>query len=61
MTVPVPAVNVPLFDQLPLTSIVCVPAKVNGADALIVKFPFTVLVAAVFHVFIPVFVIIRLL
>ncbi len=56
-----PGVNVPLFDQLPLILSVCAPDKVNGALLFMVTFPFIVRVAPSVQVFVPVFVIIRLL
>ena len=57
----VPAVNAPLLDQLPLTLTVCALTKVNGADALIVRFPFMVAGPARVHDFVPALVMIRLL
>ncbi len=59
--VEVPAVNVPLLLQLPPIFKFSVPDKTTGARAFTVIVPVTVLVATSVHVFVPAFVIVRLL
>ncbi len=61
LIVEVPAVKVPLLDQLPFTLTVNVPDKVKGAEVFTVTLLFTVADPPSVQVFVPVLVIVRLL